>query len=171
MLLAMVVPMMATAQTATAKPGPEISKLASQLVGSWTYEGTSKANPYSPPGKVTGTDVYELGPGGFSVSHHWDEQDPLGHVTGVEIIGWDASRKLMVGSYFTSLGEIGGGTMSGSGNNYMYPTTGVTWEGKTAASRCSLTFANPKSLKVKCDASPDGRTWSPGVYEATYTKK
>ena len=65
---AMVVPAIVGAQVTVAKPGTEISKLASQLVGTWTYEGASKANPYSPAGKVTGTDVYELGPGGFSVS-------------------------------------------------------------------------------------------------------
>jgi hypothetical protein len=171
MVLATAVPMIATAQTTAAKPGPEITKLASLLVGSWNYDGTAKANPYGPGGKVRGTDDYELGPGGFSVSHHWDEEDPFGHVTGLEIIAVDASRRLMVGSYFSSLGEVGGGTMSAAGNVYTYATTGVTWEGKTAWSRCTWTFTNPKAFKVNCDASPDGRAWSTGVFEATYTKR
>ena len=44
--LAAIVPMMAAAQVTTAKPGPEITKLASQLVGTWSYEGATKAaNP------------------------------------------------------------------------------------------------------------------------------
>jgi hypothetical protein len=171
MLLAAVAPMIASAQTTMAKPAPEMTKLASLLVGSWRYDGTAKASPYSPAGKVSGTDDYELGPGGFSVAHHWDEQDPFGHVTGLEIIGFDASRKLMVGSYFSSLGEIGGGTMSAAGNVYTYATTGVTWEGKTAWSRCTWTFTTTKTFKVNCDASADGRAWSPGVFEATYAKK
>jgi hypothetical protein len=171
MLLAVIAPMAATAQVTTAKPSAEITKLASQLVGSWTYEAVSKANPYSPAGKTTGTDVYELGPGGFSVSHHWNEKDPIGQVTGLEVIAFDASRRVIIGSYFTSLGEVGGGTMTVAGNVYTYATTGVTWEGKTAASRCTWTFATPKSLKVKCDASPDGKAWTPGVFEGTWTKK
>ena len=150
-----VVPAIVSAQPQTAKPGPEIAKFVGSMVGTWTYAGTSKSNPYSPAGKVTGTDVWEAGPGGFSVFHRWDEQDPFGRVTGLEIIGWDAVKKSLAGSYYSSLGEVGGGTLTVAGNTYTYTTTGATWEGKTAWSKCVWTFASAKSLDVKCDASAD----------------
>src|SRR5215471_11714558 len=110
------------AQVTVGKPGAEITKLASQLIGTWTYEGAAKANPYGPAGKITGTDIYELGPGGFSVSHRWDEQDPFGHVTGLEVFAWDASKKGLVGSYYTSVGEVGNGSITLVADVYTYST-------------------------------------------------
>ena len=166
-----ILPATAFGQPVVAKPGPEITKLASQVVGTWSYEGAARANPYGPAGKTKGTDVWELGPGGFSVLHRWNEQNPIAPTTGLEVITWDASKKSLVGSYYSSLGETGGGALTLAGDTYTYPTTGITWEGKPAWSKCTWTFAGAKTLKVKCDASPDGKAWMPAVFEGTWTKK
>ena len=89
----------------------------------------------------------------------------------MEVFAWDASRKALVGNYYSSVGEVGSGPMSVAAGGYTYSTSGVTWEGKQAWSKCTWTFANPKSLKIKCDASSDGKTWTTGIYEGTWTKK
>jgi len=160
-----------SAQTpAVQKPGAEQKKLEA-FVGTWTYEGESKANPFSPAGKVTGTDIYEMLPGGFFVTHHWDEKNPIGSVKGVETWGYDPSKKAYAYNYYTSVGEMGSGTIAVSGNTWTFSSSGVAFDGKRAWSKCTTTIVSPTSLTVSCDASIDGKTWSPGVFTGKWTKK
>ena len=162
---------LAQAVPAVAKPGAEITKFASLLVGTWTYEATAKANPYGPAGKVTGTDVFEAGPGGHSVYHKWDEKNPVAPTTGLEVIAWDAMKKALVDSYYSSLGEVGSGSLSIAGSVYTFNTSGTTYEGKQGWSKCDWNLTNPRSMKVSCDASGDRKTWSKAVFTGTWTRK
>jgi hypothetical protein len=172
LVIALAVPTMTLAQAvpALAKPGTEINKLSSMMVGTWTYEGTVKAGPFSPAGKVTGTDTYEMGPGGFSVPHRWEEKGPLGTVKGLEVLSYDAVKKSYTYNYFSSAGEMGSGTAPWTGNTITWTGSGTTYEGKPAWGRCTWTIANPTSFAVKCDASADGKTWINGTFEGKFTK-
>src|SRR5436190_2192895 len=108
MLIATLVCVLAAAASAQGpqKPGAEQKKFEA-FVGTWSYTGESKASPYSPAGKVSGTDVYEMLPRGFFITHHWDEANPVGPTKGVETWGYDAEMKAYAYNYYTSLGEMG----------------------------------------------------------------
>src|SRR5262245_60288603 len=118
-LMFAVAAMLAQAPSQGPKPGPENKKLE-QFVGTWTYEGETKKSPFGPAGKITGTDVYEMLPGGFFLQHRWDEKNPLGSVKGLEIWGYDPLKKVYTYNNFTSLGEIGSGTFTFNGNTFNY---------------------------------------------------
>jgi hypothetical protein len=160
-----------SAQTPSAqKPGADQMKLE-VFVGTWTYVGEAKQNPYGPAGKITGTDVYEMLPGGFFLTHHWDEKNPIGNVKGVETWGYDSEKKSYAYNYYTSVGEMGSGAITVTGNTWKFTSSGITFDGKRASSRCTTTLAGPTSFTVKCDASPDGKTWATDVFQGTWTKK
>ncbi len=52
-----------------------------------------KTDPSGPPVTFHAIDTYEWLPGGFFLIHRWDAHMPDGDTKGVEIIGYDASRK------------------------------------------------------------------------------
>src|SRR5262249_4389817 len=119
--------------------------------------------------KVTGTDVFEMMPGGFAIQHHWDEKNPLGAVKGTEIWAYDAMKKTYTFNYFTSLGESGSGTMSVTGNTWSFTGSGVSFDGKPGYGRCTDVLSG-STFTAKCDASTDGKTWAPS-FEGKWTKK
>jgi hypothetical protein len=159
----------AIAQTSASapKPGPEHKKLEA-FVGTWTYEGEAKKNAFGPAGKITGTDVYEMLPGGFAIMHRWDEKNPLGAVKGTEIWAYDPIKKTYTINYFTSLGEIGSGTFTLNGNTWTAVNSGITYEGKMGYGKGSATIS-PTTITVKWDASSDGKTFVP-AFEGKWTK-
>lgn len=150
------------------KPGAEHKKLEA-FVGTWTYEGEVKKNPFGPAGKITGTDVYEMLPGGFFMQHRWDEKNPLGNIKGTEIWGYNALKKAYSYNYFSSLGETGSGGITNAGNTWTFQGSGITYDGKTASARGTVTFASPTSLVIKVEASADGKTFAP-AFEGKWTK-
>lgn len=160
---------MAQAPAQMPKPGAEQKKLEA-FVGTWTYEGEAKKSAFGPAGKITGTDVYEMLPGGFFIQHRWDEKNPLGTAKGLEVWGYDPIKKTYMYTYFSSLGEMGSGTLTVSGNTWSFSGSGVTYEGKTAHGRGILTLTNPTSFTGKAEASSDGKTWAPS-FEGKWTKK
>jgi hypothetical protein len=156
--------------SAMPKPSPEHKKLEA-LLGSWTYEGDATKSPFSPAGKVSGSEIFSSGPGGFVVEDRWDEKDPLGNVKGLQIWGYDPLKKLYTYNYFTSVGEIGGGTVTMNGSTWTWNGSGVTYEGKNAWSRGTITFTGPNAFTQKAEASPDGgKTWAVN-FEGKWTKK
>jgi len=64
-------------------PGPETQRLGA-LVGRWRSEGHVIADP---PVPITGTDIYELLPGGFFLIHHVDVVIGQQTVQAIELIG------------------------------------------------------------------------------------
>ena len=149
------------------KPGAEHKKM-DVFLGTWTYEGEAKKSPFGPAGKVTGTEVFET-LGGLFLQDRWDEKNPLGAVKGIQMWGYDSAKKTYTYNYFSTLGEMGSGTMTVSGNTWSWTGSGITYEGKTAYGRGSLTFASPTSYTVKGEASADGKTWALG-FEGKWTK-
>ena|SRR5437867_1099938 len=150
------------------KPGPEQKKFEA-FVGTWTYEGEAKKSPFGPAGKISGTDIYEMLPGSFFIQHRWDEKNPLGNAKGLEVWGYDPVKKTYTYNYFSSLGEMGSGRFTINGNTWEFTGSGVTYEGKTAFGRGTLTFNSPMSLTIKGEASADGKTFAP-AFEGKWTK-
>jgi hypothetical protein len=169
MLVVAVARGVAQTPAATVKPGPNQQKFAA-FVGTWTYEGDAKASVFGPAGKITGTDVFELLPGGFFVQHRWDEKNPLGNVKGTEIWGYDALKKQYMFTYFSSVGEMGSGPMTVAGNVWSTTSTGVSYDGKPTFGRCTGTLTGTTMLVWKCDASADGKVWA-ASFEGRWTKK
>ncbi len=168
-LLLLIVTAIALGQApAPPKPGPEHKRLEA-FVGTWTYEGQAKNNPFGPAGKITGTDVFEMLPGGFAVQHRWDERNPLGNVKGTEIWAYDPIKKVYTINYFSSLGETGSGTFTINANTWTAATSGVTFEGKMGYGRGTAALT-PTSMTVKWDASSDGKSFTPS-FEGKWTKK
>jgi uncharacterized protein DUF1579 len=159
----------AQAQTSQ-KPGPDQKKLE-VFVGTWSYSGEAKQNPYGPAGKITGTDVFEMLPGGFFLTHHWDEKNPIGNLKGVETWGFDSAKKAYAFNYYTSFGEMGSGSIAVTGNTWKNTSTGIAFDGKRAWSRCTFDLTSATTFTVKCDASADGTKWANDVFQGTWTKK
>jgi hypothetical protein len=166
--LSVAVAAVAQAPPATPKPGPEHKKMEI-FVGTWTYEGEAKKTVFGPAGKFSGTDVYEMLPGGLYIQHHYDEKNPLGSMKGVEIWAYDPIKKVYTNNYFNSTGEFGSGTCTVNGNAWTWMGNSVTYEGKTAYWRTTVTVTNATSLAVKGEASSDGRTYV-SAYEGKWTK-
>jgi hypothetical protein len=141
------------------KPGPEQERLQ-PFVGNWTLDGEVKAGPFGPAGKVTGTDRVES-LGGFFIQRNFQSKGPQGELRGTHIFGYDALKKTYVQSGYNSAGAYSSGTVTVSGNTWTFNSSGVAG-GKPIQERCTVTFgAGNASLDVACDASTDGKTWSP----------
>jgi hypothetical protein len=82
-------------------PASEMRKLAA-LSGSWDFKETwreptrYKRGDYEgfPGAGGYGTLTVHPGPGGFSVLFDYDARNPMGHVTALEVLSWDPSRRL-----------------------------------------------------------------------------
>src|SRR5262245_25804963 len=165
-LLAMCVPVLG-AQAPT--PAPEQQRLQ-PFVGNWTMVGETKASPFGPAGKVTGTDRIES-LGGFFIQRTFQMKAPEGEVRGTHMMGYDPVKKTYVTSVYNSVGAYGTGTMTVSGNTWTMLTSGVAG-GKPVQERCSVAFgAGNASLDISCEASADGKTWAPTfIGKATKSK-
>jgi hypothetical protein len=151
------------------KPGPEHQRLAA-LVGNWTFDGEMKPGPMGPGGKITGTDRITWMAGGFFVERRFSGKAAgLGEMSGVEIMGYDAAKKVYTYNVFDSTGAASSGTYTINGSTWT--GTGVgSMGGQSMQERCTLGFgAGNTTLSVKCEVSMDGKKWIPFV-EGTSTK-
>jgi len=153
-----------------AKPGPEHKKLEA-LVGTWNVEGDVKPNnPFGPGGKYSGVERWEWLPGGFFLQMNREAKSPLGDMKAHFVMGYDPIAKKHTYSFFDNFGNSGSGTITITGNSWLWVGSGYTGGGKPAHERCTATFAvGASSYTLKCDGSSDGKTWSP-EYEGRYTK-
>jgi hypothetical protein len=150
------------------KPGPEHQRL-SAFVGTWTFEGEAKPGPMGPGGKMTGSDRIQWMPGNFFLERRFEGKGPMGEIKGLEIIGYDSAKKVHTYRYFDNMGMTGSGTFAIKGDTWT--ATGTSDMGGTMFhERCNLTFgAGATTLAIKCDSSPDGKSWAP-TFEGKATK-
>ena len=143
------------------KPGPEQERLQ-PFVGNWTLDGEVKESPFGPAGKLTGTDRVES-LGGFFIQRNFRFKLPQGEIRGVHVFGYDALKKTYVGSAYNTAGAYATMTATVSGNTWTFNGSGVGG-GKPFHERCTVTFGTGNaSYAVACDASTDGKTWSPSL--------
>jgi hypothetical protein len=150
------------------KPGPEHQRLAA-FVGTWTFEGEMKPGPMGPGGKMTGTDRIQWLPGNFFVERRFEGRGPMGEIKGLEIMGYDSTKKAHTYRYFDNMGMTGSGTFTIKGDTWTAAGTS-DMAGTTIHDRCDLTFgAGATTLAIKCDTSTDGKKWTP-AFEGKATK-
>jgi hypothetical protein len=75
------------------KPAPEMNELR-QLAGNWTSDEQYEANPMSPAGTGSGTNVARLGPGGFSILMEQRSKGTMGNFSGHGVYSWDPAEKI-----------------------------------------------------------------------------
>ena len=150
------------------KPGPEHQRLAA-FVGSWTLEGDMKPGPMGPGGKMTGTDRIDWVPGNFFIQRLYQGKSAMGEMQGLEILGYDAAKKVYTFNSFDSMGMRGSGTLTVKGNTWT--STGTATMGTAVIhDRCTMDFgAGATTLTVKCDMSTHGKSWTP-TFEGKATK-
>lgn len=150
------------------KPGPEHQRLAG-FVGNWTFVGELKPGAMGPGGKMTGTDRIQWLPGNFSVERRFEGKGPMGEIKGLEVLAYDSAKKTYTFNSFDSLGMIGSGTLTVSGNTWLASGTGSIG-GQVIHDCCNLAFGpGGTTLAIKCEMSADGKTWAPS-FEGTATK-
>ena len=150
------------------KPGPEHQRLGA-FVGNWTFNGEVKSGPMGPGGKMTGTDRVQWLPGNFFVERRFEGKGPMGTMSGVEIIAYDSAKKAYTYTLVDSMGTLGSGTATVSGDRWTFSGTG-NMGGKVMQERCNISLAaGGASMKIACEMSADGKSWMPS-FEGTATK-
>ena len=150
------------------KPGPEHQRLAA-FVGNWTFEGEMKPGPMGPGGKLTGTDRIDWTPGNFFLQRSYEGKSPMGEMRGIEILGYDAAKKVYTYNSFDSLGMMGSGTMTVKGSTWTASGTSTIGT-MVMRDRCTLDFgAGSTTIAIKCETSSDGKSWAP-TFEGKATK-
>ena len=154
----------------TPKPGPEHKKLE-VFLGSWTFEWDAKASVFGPAGRITGVERYESMPGGFFVQMNREAKGPQGDFRDHFVFGYDpVAKKHTLTIFGLADGTSGTYTGTANGNIWTWSGSGHTGSGKTYQERCTATVATGgTSFALKCEATGDGKTWSPSI-DGKYAK-
>ena len=161
--------------TSTPAPSPEIQRLGA-LVGRWRSEGHVVAEP---PVPITGTDIYELFPGGFFLVHHVDVLVGDEKVRAIEILGeYDATTDSFTARAYDSDGSV---TIMRArvDDRRVWTFTGGADVARAAqpvsadesgAVRSTLTVSpDANTMTAKWERSDDGSSWRPWM-DMTFTR-
>jgi len=142
------------------KPAPEVEKLG-YFVGEWTSSGELAESPMGPGGKTTGRDRCQWMAGNFFVACNMGSRGPLGDVTGLAVMGWDAGRKVYTWSSFNSLGvaETATGTLDAGTGTWTWASD-LSPNGKAVKSRYVVFSTSPEGYNFRWESSEDGKTWN-----------
>lgn len=125
------------------KPGPEHKKLE-YFLGTWKVESEIKPNKYVPAGKGVTTSTVTLGPGGFSVESRAEGQIP--RTDG--IVTYDSQAKVYTEFYVSSVGLVGTGTGTVSGNTWAWMVEDRL-AGKAVKGRTTITILSASHYTMK----------------------
>jgi hypothetical protein len=150
------------------KPGTEVKKL-DYFVGNWTSEGEMKPGPWGAGGKMTGDDKCSWMEGGWFVVCHSDGKSPMGRMTGIGVMGYDAARKTYTWNGFNNMGENEKAEGTVAGKTWTY-TNESMMGGKPMKGRYTITETSATSYDFKMEGSEDGKTWNT-LMEGKVTKK
>ncbi|MGA2169402.1 MAG: DUF1579 family protein [Terracidiphilus sp.] len=157
-LLAVCLGIAAQAQTAPAKPGPELQKLH-VFVGHWKGEGTIQPGPFSHVGKENFEETDEMILGGFFLQMRVTLKE-AGRQD-LWVIGYDPVNNNYPATHFLGDGRVTTRTYTLDGSTWRY-TGKFSAAGKQYQFRGTATFAaDGMSYTNKGEFSPDGNTWSP----------
>jgi hypothetical protein len=135
------------------KPGPEMKRLE-YFIGTWTTDANALASPFGPAGKVTGTETYERGPGGFSITLRSDGKTPGGPMKSTAIIAWDSVKQAYHYHGANSVGGLGFATGKVDGTKWTWSTEDHM-DGKTVKGRFTLVELPPSSYTYKYEMQGD----------------
>ena len=153
----------AQAPPASPKPGPEHKKLE-YFVGKWTAESEIMANEFMPVGKAAGTETATLGPGGFYVESRAEVQS----LTRLGIVGYDSHAKVYTTYYANSVGLVGVGTGTVSGNIWTWMVEDK-YAGKSVKGRTTITVLSPTQYTARYEMA-DGKGGYTTIVEGKATK-
>jgi len=158
----------AQAQMQMPKPGPELKKF-DYFVGSWILEGDTKASPFGPAGKWSGTETLKWMDGGFFlVSHSTFKSDSMGNGSGVAYMGYDVNDKMYTYDEFNTMGEAEHSKGMVEGDTWTW-TNDEKMNGQTIKGRFSMKILSPTSYTMKFEMSQDGTNWNT-IMEGKATK-
>ncbi len=147
----------AQAPSQLVKPGPEVQKLA-YFVGTWKYEGETRASDFGPAGKFSGDETCDWYTGGFQLVCQFNETSAAGKATGMNILAYDSEEKVYTYYSISSRGEnlLGKGTFAGT-------TMTTSWEGKVGGKaskvRGTIVQVSPTSYTFKIEGSVATGPW------------
>jgi hypothetical protein len=134
------------------KPGPEHKKLE-YFLGTWKVESEIKPNGYVPAGKGVTTAIVTLGPGGFSIESRAEGQIP--RTDGIAT--YDSHAKVYTEFYASSVGLVGTGTGTVSGNTWTWMIEDK-WFGEAVKGRTTITMLSASQYTLKYEMlDPNGR--------------
>ena len=119
-------------------PGAE-HKLLDVFIGRWKTEGQINESPFGSAGKIIGTDTYEWLPGGFFLIHHIDVRMGETNNKAIEIIGYDASKRLYSMHSFDNLGNNIIMRACVDGNTWIFSGEQMRFTGTFSVDRKTLT--------------------------------
>ena len=133
---------------------PEHKKLG-VFIGKWHTTGEVATS--GPVVKVDFTDVYTWYPGGFFVIHEATGTIGAEHSSSLEILGYDAGRKLYTAAFFDSTGSSGKEDVQVDGNTW-------TWHGADVMGvkehRCTAVVSEDgRTIQARHEKSEDGINW------------
>lgn len=141
------------------QPSPEQKKTMSYFVGKWTTEGDVKPSPFGPGGKMASRDSCEWFAGGFQVVCRGDGKSPMGSMTTLGVLAYNAAEKGYTFYGIDSLGMSDWSKGSKDGNTWTFASKSQMG-GQTMHSRYTMTETSPTSYTFRWDTSPDGSKWS-----------
>ena len=155
-------------QKPPALPLPEMQRLSTLYVGTWTYTENYPKSPMLPNGAVnTGVYTSELGPGGNSIFNRFHSKGPVGEFEGVLVMTWDPGEKLykafafgdfpgviletgqFEGDSLVFRGEFSAGTKKFAIRN----VTKFSGDGKLTSEEYSSANGGPEKLLVRVEAT------------------
>ncbi len=154
------------------RPAPEVEKLG-YFVGEWTSSGEVLEGPLGPGGPTRGRDRCQWMAGNFFVACNMGSHGPIGDVTSLAVMGWDAARKVYTWSSFNSVGVAETATGTLSGDTWTW-SNDVTMGGKTVKSRYVIFHTSADGYNFRWESSGDGKTWNvllKGTVTRTIEKK
>jgi len=155
----------------TAKPGPEVAKLA-YFVGKWATKGTILPGPWGAGGEFSWIESTKWMSGQFFVIGHWDFKMPAelgGDGEEMFVMGYDANRSIYTFDAFSSHGlhQVSKGTLSG--DTWLWTSESIQ-NGKPVQQRMTMQVVSPTAYNLKFEISSDGETWMTFM-EGRATKK
>jgi hypothetical protein len=158
----------AAPESSAPQPSAEVQKL-SYFVGEWTSEADIHPGPMGAGGKATGSSKCRWLDGNFFVSCQDESSTPMGKMSGLGVMGYDAAKKVYTWSGFNNMGQAEVATGTVSGKTWTFAGSNDI-NGKTMKTRYTIVETSPAEYTFRFDASTDGATWTP-VIDGKVTKK
>lgn len=141
--------------TETVAAAAALAPLAA-FAGEWHTSGEVKLlGPTGRGAPFRGSDSYEWLPGGHFLLHRYRAQMPDGLIEGIEIIGYDASRKIYTMQSYDNQGKAGTMQASVDGEQWTFAGNNVRFRGGFSAE--SAIFGGVWEMRERLNAP--WRTW------------
>ena len=145
-------------ETMSNDPTTEQAKQNKKLevfLGKWHTTGPIYENDQI-SGQVDAVDTYEWHPGQYAMIHHIESTMGDLKIHGVEIIGYDASRKAYLAPFFDDQGSAGWEEVKSEGNTWI-------WNGENVMGvkyhRCTARFQDKNTIAALHEHSDDRKSW------------